>query len=126
MANITKHEIKICPHCARQFECKVGDVVNCQCNTITLSVETHNFLEKTDFGCLCVSCLGKFHEMQSKSFGLEFPNKREQMIEGLHYYIENGYWVFTEFYHFLRGNCCQSGCRHCVYGFKKEEKLADA
>jgi len=126
MASMTKHEIKICPHCSRQFECKVGDVVNCQCSILTLSAETHTFLDKTDFDCLCVSCLGKFNEMQSKSFGFEFPNKREQMIEGLHYYLENGFWVFTEFYHFLRGNCCQSGCRHCVYGFKKEEKPANA
>jgi hypothetical protein len=40
--------------------------------------------------------------------------------EGIDYYIENGRYVFTE--HFLRqrGYCCQSGCRHCPYGFQKE------
>ncbi|MEO1009880.1 MAG: DUF5522 domain-containing protein [Bacteroidota bacterium] len=27
-------------------------------------------------------------------------------------------WVFTEFYHILRGQCCQNGCRHCAYGFR--------
>lgn len=36
------------------------------------------------------------------------------------FYIENGYVVFTEFYHLKRGNCCKSGCRHCPYGFKKK------
>jgi hypothetical protein len=43
---------------------------------------------------------------------------------GLDYYIENGYWVFTE--HFLRerGYCCGSGCRHCPYR-KKAEKPSD-
>ncbi len=35
------------------------------------------------------------------------------------YYIENGLYVFTAAYHLKRGYCCQSGCRHCPYGFKK-------
>ncbi|MFN0033543.1 MAG: DUF5522 domain-containing protein [Saprospiraceae bacterium] len=41
--------------------------------------------------------------------------KIEPLLEGMDYYIENGYWVFTE--HFLRkrGYCCGSGCRHCPY-----------
>jgi hypothetical protein len=29
--------------------------------------------------------------------------------------------VFTEFYHILKGYCCENGCRHCAYGFKKQE-----
>jgi len=32
------------------------------------------------------------------------------------FYWENGLMVFTKTYH-LRGICCQSGCRHCPYGF---------
>ena len=41
---------------------------------------------------------------------------REEMIEGIHYYInEQGYWVFTAFYHQLRGYCCGNGCKHCPY-----------
>jgi len=35
------------------------------------------------------------------------------------FYWENGFMVFTEAYHRKRGYCCQSGCRHCPYGFKK-------
>lgn len=38
------------------------------------------------------------------------------------YYYENGLLVFTESYHLRRGYCCQSGCRHCPYGFKKLNK----
>lgn len=38
------------------------------------------------------------------------------------FYWENGFMVFTEAYHKKRGYCCQSGCRHCPYGFKKEMK----
>ena len=36
------------------------------------------------------------------------------------YYMENGLIVFTEAYHLKRGYCCRNGCRHCPYGFKKE------
>jgi len=34
-------------------------------------------------------------------------------------YFEDGFMVFTEAYHLRRGYCCQSGCRHCPYGFLK-------
>jgi hypothetical protein len=35
------------------------------------------------------------------------------------YYFDGPYLVFTEAYHLRRGFCCQSGCRHCPYGFLK-------
>lgn len=38
------------------------------------------------------------------------------------FYFENGLLVFTEAYHLKRGYCCQNGCRHCPYGFKKDMK----
>lgn len=41
--------------------------------------------------------------------------------KGIDYYIENGLYVFTEHYLLKRGYCCKSGCRHCPYGFKKEQ-----
>jgi hypothetical protein len=30
--------------------------------------------------------------------------------------------VFTEQYHRKRGYCCESGCRHCPYGFNAKQK----
>ena len=36
------------------------------------------------------------------------------------FYYEGPYLVFTEAYHLRRGYCCQSGCRHCPYGFIKQ------
>lgn len=36
------------------------------------------------------------------------------------YFSEEGYIVFTEAYHLKRGYCCQSGCKHCPYGFDKK------
>ena len=35
------------------------------------------------------------------------------------FYMEDGLMVLTESYHKKRGYCCESGCRHCPYGFKK-------
>ena len=44
----------------------------------------------------------------------------ELLIEGVDYYIEEGRWVFTAHYLAKRGYCCESGCRHCPYGFGKD------
>jgi len=44
-----------------------------------------------------------------------------QLIEGEDYYLENGNYVFTAHYLLKRGYCCESGCRHCPYGFTKKE-----
>jgi uncharacterized protein DUF5522 len=43
-----------------------------------------------------------------------------EFVEGEDYYIENGYYVFTSKFLLKRGFCCQSGCRHCPYGFVKK------
>ena len=43
------------------------------------------------------------------------------VIEGDDYYFEGGLMVFTERFLLRRGFCCESGCRHCPYGFKKEK-----
>ena len=43
------------------------------------------------------------------------------LVEGEDYYLERGNWVFTAKYLLKRGYCCRSGCRHCPYGFVKEE-----
>tara|TARA_R110002051_G_scaffold185622_1_gene255084 strand:+ start:1184 stop:1528 length:345 start_codon:yes stop_codon:yes gene_type:complete len=39
--------------------------------------------------------------------------------EGDFYLSPEGYKVFTEKYHLKRGYCCESGCRHCPYGYNK-------
>lgn len=44
------------------------------------------------------------------------------LTEGVDYYIENGLWVFTAEYLKRRGYCCKSGCRHCPYGFKRDQQ----
>jgi hypothetical protein len=41
---------------------------------------------------------------------------KDGIVEGVDYYVENGYMVFTAIYLRKRGFCCRSGCRHCPYG----------
>lgn len=57
------HEQKNCPRCNKAFECKVGDITNCQCNGITIPLEERNFIEERYNDCLCAGCL---KELQSK------------------------------------------------------------
>ncbi len=79
--------------------------------------------EKED--CLCPECLKKIiskkiEEAESKNT-LCFMSK-DEMIENVdYYYNEQGYWVFTERYHLRRGFCCERGCKHCPYKFKKQK-----
>jgi len=47
------------------------------------------------------------------------PASPPPLVEGVDYYIEAGLLVFTEAYHLRRGECCNSGCRHCPYGKAK-------
>jgi hypothetical protein len=52
-----KHEEKYCPRCKSAFECKVGDIAQCQCFGIGLSLEEKTFLEERYEDCLCRNCL---------------------------------------------------------------------
>ncbi|NQX99798.1 MAG: hypothetical protein HRT70_01450 [Flavobacteriaceae bacterium] len=47
-------------------------------------------------------------------------NKRVELTEEDFYLNDQGYKVFTEVYHLKRGYCCQSGCKHCPYGYDKK------
>ncbi|WP_447642334.1 MULTISPECIES: cysteine-rich CWC family protein [Chitinophagaceae] len=108
-------EVKSCSRCHRSFVCNVRAIANCQCN-IALSTQTLQFLRKTQYGCLCKDCLVELNDFVEKAQVYCFPTEKEVFVEGLHYYKEGNYWVFTELYHYLRGSCCGNGCRHCVYG----------
>jgi len=37
--------------------------------------------------------------------------------EDEHYYMENGFMVFTERFHRARGSCCGNACRHCPFDY---------
>jgi hypothetical protein len=51
------HEIKQCVRCQKNFECKVGNVLECQCSQIQLSYEEAVYIESLYTDCLCIDCL---------------------------------------------------------------------
>ena len=51
-----------------------------------------------------------------KAQALQTSNERPPLVEGVDFYREGAYVVFTAAYHRRRGYCCESGCRHCPYG----------
>jgi hypothetical protein len=52
-----KHEEKNCPRCRAPFECKVGDVAQCQCAGIGMSAAERQFIADRYQDCLCRKCL---------------------------------------------------------------------
>ncbi|HEX3438693.1 MAG TPA: DUF5522 domain-containing protein [Pseudacidobacterium sp.] len=47
-------------------------------------------------------------------------DENQPLVEGIDYYMDGAYLVFTEAYHRKRGYCCQSGCRHCPWRQSEE------
>jgi hypothetical protein len=48
--------------------------------------------------------------------------RRPALVEGVDYYLDGPYLVFTEAFLRRRGYCCESGCRHCPYGFSSRRR----
>jgi hypothetical protein len=111
----------ICVLCHSMFHCGNLLATNlCWCNAYPSDVK---FDINTE--CLCQACLKektvKIIDQRIKDFkssGKLSDITNEQInsnIEGIDYYLENGLIVFKEWYLLKRGNCCNSGCRHCPY-----------
>lgn len=45
-----------------------------------------------------------------------------KLIEGEDFYYEGRFLVFTEKFLRDRGYCCESGCRHCPYGYRADQR----
>jgi hypothetical protein len=119
---------KTCSRCNTLFQCGATETSgNCWCNN-------YPPLFKPDplINCMCSGCLHKATKEKVDAYVAEMTiekalteNKAKELpatknfIEGIDYYLENKYWVFTAWHHLKRGHCCKSGCRHCPYGFKK-------
>lgn len=52
-----KLELKECPRCHTSFECKAGDITNCQCYGIELSAKEEGYIRSKYDDCLCRNCL---------------------------------------------------------------------
>lgn len=95
----------------------------CQCEFNSdfnkkFSSELNYFLSKTKYNCLCIDCLSSLEKLSQEAKKETFPIPRESYMEGKHFYIENGLFVFTEYFHMLKGECCRNNCKHCAYGYR--------
>jgi hypothetical protein len=66
----TPHETRTCPRCGEAFQCKPGNITQCQCFGVELSLEESAFVEERYEDCLCRSCL-----MQLKNRYILFKEK---------------------------------------------------
>lgn len=53
----TKHEIKQCPRCGVDFECKLGSILECQCAGVALTSTELTYIQLHFEDCLCAPCL---------------------------------------------------------------------
>lgn len=111
---------KKCPRCHSYLECNGAENRVCLCSQVILSQETRDYLQKTNYDCLCNNCLVELNSQVELSRQYTYPILQNNLEEGIHYYQEGPYMVMTELYHIIRGYCCRSGCRHCAYGFQKD------
>ncbi|MBM3416244.1 MAG: cysteine-rich CWC family protein [Bacteroidetes bacterium] len=51
------HETKSCPRCGNPFECKPGNITQCQCFGMKFTAEEKAFIEERYNDCLCRNCL---------------------------------------------------------------------
>ncbi len=73
--------------------------------------------------CRCPRCLTKLIQekiddfLQNNPVQMVVPSQyqNKELVQEIDYYIENGNFVFTQWYHRKRGSCCGNGCRHCPY-----------
>lgn len=109
-SGISKTQIVTCDRCG------VGENTK-DVNSITDKV-LKDFLACGFHKNLCHKCLLHYKSLLAKAADYPLDGRRTKPIEGTHYYMENGFMVFTELYHVSKGYCCKSGCRHCTYGYK--------
>lgn len=116
-------EASTCSSCGTAFSCGAS-AASCWCQELPQLLPLEG-----EGACLCPRCLRSKLLADVEAFvarvvdGAE-PNTApryqtaaaaSRLVEDFDYYIENGAYVFTAWYHLKRGSCCGSGCRHCPY-----------
>ena len=86
-------------------------------STDTLPYPVAGFIRMSNHTGFCQACVIAVNEMLELTESNPLPAKADDLVEGVHYYMEKGLRVMTEFYLLSRGYCCESGCRHCPYGY---------
>lgn len=47
----------------------------------------------------------------------------DELVEGIDFYREGPWIVFTEVHLRKKGYCCESGCRHCPWGYRPDQRI---
>lgn len=114
---------KTCSVCQNTFGCgNPSETVRCWCNDLPPIFNLDNITD-----CLCPKCLKHATikkiddyvntitpENSCSNIAKDLP-KTTQLVEDIDYYLENGNYVFTKWFHLKRGSCCGNKCRHCPY-----------
>ena len=106
--------------CGDLFTCSSGNTCWCMNYPAVITIGDNQQ------GCFCEICLNKIiqgkiiqtlNSLTLKESILVAKNYRNygELIDGIDYFVENGCFVFTKWYHLKRGICCQNGCRNCPY-----------
>ncbi|MGD8780693.1 MAG: cysteine-rich CWC family protein [Ignavibacteria bacterium] len=79
------HETKYCPRCGSPFECKSGNITQCQCFEVELSAHDLQLMKEVYDDCLCKKCLlelkGKFRRYKNE-VRLKFVLKHIKELTG--------------------------------------------
>ncbi|SFE41007.1 cysteine-rich CWC family protein [Thermoflexibacter ruber] len=64
-----QHEIKVCPRCQAEFECKLGSIHLCQCTAVRLDESDRTYIREKYEDCLCLACMIALkNERKQKAF----------------------------------------------------------
>lgn len=125
--------LKTCSQCQVEFGCGVSaasevndtqqrEQGSCWCQSLPAVMPLDALSD-----CLCKSCLaiavGAEIIKQLNAAGsakarlaLAEPYRHQtELVEHVDFTIEDGRYVFSEWYHLKRARCCGNNCRHCAY-----------
>ncbi len=69
------HEPIPCPRCGQPFECKPGNITECQCFGLSFTDAEKSYIEGIADNCLCRNCL---LELQRE---LRYENTRNSLVQ---------------------------------------------
>lgn len=113
-----------CPRCGQSVDCQLAaGQAHCWCMDLPalLTVDTMG-------ACVCQRCLAELLQLKlAEHFddGVVYQTAPQEairwqgqaLIDGVDYTIEQGFYVFSRWFHLKRGQCCGHACRHCPYGY---------
>ncbi len=124
-------DYNVCCSCGKANNCSIinGD---CWCYNypylLPMATETTS--------CYCETCFKQYAEKKSDTIAAAFTPenainnnwiknlpKTTELVLNIDYYVQDGLYVFTKWYHLKRGYCCKNNCKHCAYGYTKEKAL---